>query len=90
MKYTTKRSKVEEVVIDLEDGCVLKLNARNVRDISLNKVVNTVRVDAKNYPIEQYYEGYINLTNGISYDFETTDETLVENLRDLIAPCWKG
>lgn len=88
MKYTTKRSKVEEVVIDLEDGCVLTLNGRNIQEIHLNKIVDTVRVDGKNYPISQYYLCCVNLINGISYDFETSDETLVSNLRDLKNPCW--
>ena len=89
MKYTTKRRKVEEIVIDLEDGCILKLN-NNVKDISLNKVVNTVRCVGKNYPIEQYWECYICLTNGISYDFETQDEILVENLKSLVDPYWSN
>ena len=88
MKYTTKRSKVEEVVIDLEDGCVLTLNGRNIQEIHLNKVVDAVRVDGKNYPISLYYECSVNLINGISYDFKTSDETLVSNLGDLMNPRW--
>lgn len=34
MKYTTKRSKVEEIVIDFEDGCVVKLTDKNMLGIT--------------------------------------------------------
>ena len=33
MKYTTKRNKVEEILIDFEDGCVVKLTDKNMLGI---------------------------------------------------------
>ena len=86
MKYTTKRSKVEEVVIDLEDGCILKLN-NNVTDISLNKVSDTIRYRDKHNLFDQYWDCHITLDNGLSYYFKTRDEVLVQDLTQL---CGKG
>lgn len=34
MKYTTKRSKVEEILIDFEDGCIVKLTDKNMLGIT--------------------------------------------------------
>ena len=48
MKYTTKQSRIEEITIDLEDGCILKLTKKNVHNVYVNKVVDTVFCDGKN------------------------------------------
>lgn len=88
MKYTTKQSRIEEITIDLEDGCVLKLHDKNTQEISLNKIVDTFRVDGENFPYKEYYEVYITLTNGISLQLATKDEQLIKDLTSFY--CTRG
>ena len=90
MKYTTKQSRIEEITIDLEDGCILKLTNENVHNVSVNKVVDTVFCNGKNYPMDEYYEVSIGFTNGIDYDTKTTDKTLVENLWIFSSKGWSN
>lgn len=80
MKYTTKQSRIEEITLDLEDGCILKLTNKNTHTIYINKVVDTVFYDGKHHPVNEYYEVSIGFTNGIEYETRTTDKTLAENL----------
>ena len=80
MKYTTKQSRIEEITIDLEDGCILKLTNKNTHTVYVNKVVDTVFCDGKYHTIDEYYEVSIGFINGIEYETKTTDKTLVENL----------
>lgn len=80
MKYTTKQSRIEEITIDLEDGCILKLHDKNTQEITLNKVVDTFHVDGENFPYKEYYEVYITLTNGITLELTTKDEQLIKDL----------
>ena len=42
MEYTTKRSKVEEILIDFEDGCVVKLTDKNMLGITYDLIDNIV------------------------------------------------
>ena len=71
MKFTAKKT-VSEVVIDLEDGYVLTLTKYNLGSLSTNASHNFFEVPTLSIRIT--------MKNGISYDFKTTDELLVESL----------
>ena len=83
MKYTTKKSKVEEIVIDLEDGCILKLTKDNVIQLNTNSIYDhycysdTKRSEFSHYEIQLY------LKNGLSYEFKTLDKQLFEDLHNI-------
>lgn len=83
MKYTTKRSKVEEVVIDLEDGCILKLTRNNVISMGSDKIYEKHHFLGQTHGTFSHYEVNIVMTNGIDYEFKTLDEQLVEDIYSL-------
>ena len=85
MKYTTKRSKVEEVVIDFEDGCVLKVTRDNMVSLSLHTVyIEDYCITGTSNSLD-HYEVKLDFYKGISYSFNTRDKTLVEDLIQLSA-----
>ena len=84
MKYTTKQSRVEEVTIDLEDGCILRLDKFNIIEFSVNYVPENINWRGKIHPHFSPFEVKISLMNGVAYTFETKDKTFMENLLDLI------
>lgn len=53
MKFTTKRSKVEEILIDFEDGCVVKLTDKNMLGLTYD-FIDKVCVVALSNGIEIY------------------------------------
>ena len=71
MKFTEKKT-VLEVVIDLEDGCILKLTKYNLHSMSMSVSHSFFEVPVTSVSII--------MNNGISYDFKTTDECLVSTL----------
>ena len=75
MKFTSKKT-VSEVVIDLEDGCIVKLTKHN----SLN-------VNISNYATQfgTYYKIDIELTNGLGIQLKTSDENFLSDLNMLIS-----
>ena len=86
MKYTTKRSKVEEVIIDLEDGCILRLDRFNFIECSVTDVFENINWGGKICPHFSHFEVKISLMNGVNCTFETKDKNLIENILDLIKP----
>lgn len=72
MKYTTKRSKVEEILIDFEDGCVVKLTDKNMLGITYDLIDRVCAVILSN-GIEIYlrdvdykiYDDISNLYKGV-------------------------
>ena len=83
MKYTTKRSKVEEVVIDLEDGCILSVHERNINRLSIHALCNKVYSITEVSNDFSHYEVGLELTNGLSYQFETKDKQLIDDLNKI-------
>lgn len=79
MKFTSKKT-VSEVVIDLEDGCVIKLTSLNLHNLSL-KIIHQSDYTKDCCKVK------IDMKNGISYYFTTTDELLVESLSLLLCAC---
>lgn len=76
MKFTSKKS-VSEVVIDLEDGCVIKLTKTNIRNMTINF----------NYPLigERYYVVVAEMFSGISFSLTLQNEDLLLDLNTLIS-----
>ena len=72
MKFTAKKT-VSEVVIDLEDGCVLKLTRSNLNNLTFNNI-------CVNEYVKECYQVLIDMKNGIDYQFKTTDKLLIESL----------
>lgn len=76
MKYTTKRSRVEEVVIDLEDGCAVRVTPYNI-------------VQFLSHPnfsyTEKSYDVTIDLINGILLNLKCVDERFVNDLSQLFS-----
>ena len=72
MKFTAKKT-VSEVVIDLEDGCVLKLTRSNLNNLTFNNI-------CVNEYVKECYQVLIDMKNGIDYRFKTTDKLLIESL----------
>lgn len=72
MKFTTKTT-VSEVIIDLEDGCVLTLTKYNIHSMSTNTSHNIFEAPVTSVSIT--------MNNGISYEFKTTDKCLLSSLR---------
>lgn len=66
MKFTSKKT-ISEVVIDLEDGCVLKLTNKNLKSISMigqdYLYLRIVRIE---------------LSNGISVEVEAPNNLITE------------
>ena len=83
MKYTTKQSRIEEIIVDLEDGCILRLDKFNIIEFSVNYVSENINWRGKIYPHFSPFEVKISLMNGINYTFKTKDKSLVESLHEL-------
>ena len=85
MKYTTKRSKVEEVIIDLEDGCILKITKDNVNRFDFSVVYDSGSpVSSKSISRFSYYEVNLSFANGILYTVKTLDKALYDDLFSLL------
>ena len=84
MKYTTKQSRIEEIIVDLEDGCILRLDRFNIIECSVTDVFENINWGGKICPHFSHFEVKISLMNGVAYTFETKDKTFIENLLDLI------
>ena len=75
MKFTSKKT-VSEVVIDLEDGCIVKLTKHNLLNVNIGNYVNQ---------FETYYKIDIELTNGLGIQLKTSDENFLSDLNMLIS-----
>ena len=75
MKYTSKKT-VSEVVIDLEDGCIVKLTKHNLLNVNIGNYVNQ---------FETYYKIDIELTNGLGIQLKTSDKNFLSDLNMLIS-----
>ena len=84
MKYTTKQSRIEEITIDLEDGCILRLDRFNILEFSVDYTLKDINWVGKLCPHFSHFEVKISLMNGVNYTFETKDKTFMENLLDLM------
>ena len=74
MKFTSKKT-VSEVVIDLEDGCIVKLTKHNLLNVNINNYATRFGV---------YYKIDIELTNGLGIQLKTSDENFLSDLNTLI------
>lgn len=74
MKFTSKKT-VSEVVIDLEDGCIVKLTKHNLLNVNIGNYVNQ---------FEAYFKIDIELTNGLGIQLKTSDENFLSDLNTLI------
>ena len=74
MKFTSKKT-VSEVVIDLEDGCIVKLTKHNLLNVSIGNYETQ---------FEMYYKIDIELINGLSVQLKTCDENFLSDLKILI------
>ncbi|MEG2307233.1 MAG: hypothetical protein RSB94_07835 [Erysipelotrichaceae bacterium] len=85
MKYTTKRSKVEEVTIDLEDGCILKVTKDNVNLFDFSEsYIGERSLNYERSSIFSHYEVNLSFTNGILYTVKTLDKALYDDLFSLL------
>ena len=75
MKFTSKKT-VSEVVIDLEDGCIVKLTKHNLLNVSIGNYATQFEV---------YYKVDIELVNGLSIKLKTSDENFLSDLNMLIS-----
>ena len=75
MKFTSKKT-VSEVVIDLEDGCIVKLTKHNLLNVNIVNHVNQ---------FEKYFKIDIELTNGLGIQLKTSDENFLSDLNMLIS-----
>ena len=75
MKFTSKKT-VSEVVIDLEDGCIVKLTKHNLLNVNIGNYVNQ---------FEAYYKIDIELVNDLSIKLKTSDENFLSDLNTLIS-----
>lgn len=74
MKFTSKKS-VSEVVIDLEDGCIVKLTKHNLLNVNIGNYVNQ---------FETYFKIDIELINGLGIQLKTSDKNFLSDLNTLI------
>ena len=74
MKFTSKKT-VSEVIIDLEDGCIVKLTKHNLLNVSIGNYETQ---------FEMYYKIDIELINGLSVQLKTCDENFLSDLKILI------
>ena len=74
MKFTSKKT-VSEVVIDLEDGCIVKLTKHNLLNVNIGNYVNQ---------FETYFKIDIELTNGLGIQLKTSDKNFLSDLNILI------
>ena len=75
MKFTSKKT-VSEVVIDLEDGCIVKLTKHNLLNVNINNYATQ---------FETYFKIDIELVNGLSIKLKTSDENFLSDLNTLIS-----
>ena len=75
MKFTSKKS-VSEVVIDLEDGCIVKLTKHNLLNVNINNYATQ---------FETYFKIDVELTNGLGIQLKTCDENFLSDLNILIS-----
>ena len=75
MKFTSKKT-VSEVVIDLEDGCIVKLTKHNLLNVNISNYATQ---------FETYYKIDIELTNGLGVQLKTSDENFLSDLNMLIS-----
>ena len=75
MKFTSKKT-VSEVVIDLEDGCIVKLTKHNLLNVNIGNYTTQ---------FEMYYKIDIELVNGLSIKLKTSDENFLSDLNMLIS-----
>ena len=73
MKFTSKKS-VSEVVIDLEDGCIVKLTKHNLLNVNICYITQ----------FETCFKIDIELTNGLGIQLKTSDENFLSDLNMLI------
>ena len=75
MKHTIKKT-VSEVIIDLEDGCIIKVTRENLQDVKMESF------DRFSWTI------LISLTNGVSFKVKVeNNDKLLESLSLLIHNC---
>lgn len=75
MKFTSKKS-VSEVVIDLEDGCIVKLTKHNLLNVNICNYITQ---------FETCFKIDIELINGLSVQLKTCDENFLSDLKILIS-----
>ena len=75
MKFTSKKT-VSEVVIDLEDGCIVKLTKHNLLNVNINNYITQ---------FETCFKIDIELTNGLGIQLKTSDENFLSDLNMLIS-----
>lgn len=71
MKYTTKQSRIEELVIDLEDGCIIRVTPSNIMQTN---------ICPNNIGINKSYNVTISLNNGVVLNLKHVDEQFVNEL----------
>lgn len=76
MKFTSKKT-ISEVVIDFEDGCVIKLTKTNIRNMTINYEYPPTR--------EPCYVVVADMFSGISFKLELQNEDLLADLNTLIS-----
>ena len=74
MKFTSKKT-VSEVVIDLEDGCIVKLTKHNLLNVNISNYATQ---------FETYYKIDIELTNGLGIQLKTSDKNFLSDLKILL------
>ena len=75
MKFTSKKT-VSEVVIDLEDGCIVKLTKHNLLNVNISNYITQ---------FETCFKIDIELTNGLGIQLKTSDENFLSDLNMLIS-----
>lgn len=75
MKFTSKKT-VSEVVIDLEDGCIVNLTKHNLLNVNINNYATQ---------FETYFKIDIELVNGLGIQLKTSDENFLSDLNTLIS-----
>ena len=74
MKFTSKKT-VSEVVIDLEDGCIVNLTKHNLLNVNICNYITQ---------FETCFKIDIELTNGLGIQLKTSDENFLSDLNMLI------
>ena len=88
MKYTTKQSRIEEIIVDLEDGCILRLDKFNIIECSVTDVSENINWGGKICLHFSRFEVKISLMNGVNCTFETKDKNFIEVADGLFASDW--
>ena len=71
MKYTTKQSRIEEVIVDLEDGCIIKITCSNIMQTN---------ICPNHLGTEKTYNVSVGLSNGIVLNLKNVEKDFVNNL----------